>query len=378
MRKILYIYGNLPAYREDFFSQLSSRLAEDGVELKVMYGYIANKVTLQAEARDYKTQKFETKLMNLKLFRLSRLIGLMKAVKAEKPDGVIFQFNQTNITQWRILRWCLKNKIPYGIWGCNYTRSDLKGFLIKVRNVIYNFLYRHSSMCIPYGSKYHNFLVKSGVPEENVITAQNTIDVEHIVEREQPFLPKDFNHGTTRILYVGALAPQKRIESSIEAVAQLINEGIDLQYDIVGGGTHLGIIKGLWDKLPEKLKNRICLHGAKYGDELLPFFRNADVLLMPGTGGLGVNEAMAYGLPIISTEGDETVVDLIEGNGYLLQHMGSVEEQKAAIRKFVELPATEKSTMSQKSLEIILKKAPLKNMVEKHVIACERMIGYLK
>jgi glycosyltransferase involved in cell wall biosynthesis len=99
---------------------------------------------------------------------------------------------------------------------------------------------------------------------------------------------------------------------------------------------------------------------------------------MPGTGGLGVNEAMAYGLPIISTEGDETVVDLIEGNGFLLQHMGNVEEQKAAIKKFVELPATEKSTMSQKSLELILKKAPLKNMVEKHVIACERMIGYLK
>ena len=97
-------------------------------------------------------------------------------------------------------------------------------------------------------------LLQSGVPEENVITAQNTIDVEHIVERELSFLPKDFNHGTTRILYVGALAPQKRIESSIEAVAQLIDEGIDLQYDIVGGGTHLGIIKGLWDKLPEKLK----------------------------------------------------------------------------------------------------------------------------
>ena len=120
------------------------------------------------------------------------------------------------------------------------------------------------------------------------------------------------------------------------------------------------------------------MHGAKYGDELLPFFRNADVFLMPGTGGLGVNEAMAYGLPIISTEGDETVVDLIEGNGYLLQHMGSVEEQKVAIRKFVELPLSVKQAMSHRSLELILQRAPLKNMVEKHTIACERMIGYLQ
>jgi glycosyltransferase involved in cell wall biosynthesis len=375
MKKILYIYGNLPAYREEFFAQLSSRLAEDGVELKVMYGYIANKVTLQAEARDYKTQKFETKLVDLKLFRLSRLEGLMQAVMDERPDGVIFQFNQTNLTEWRILRWCRKNKIPYGIWGCNYTRADLKGFLVKARNVIYNYIYRHSSMCIPYGSKYHDFLVQSGVPEEKVVTAQNTIDVEHIAKREQAFLPKDFNHDTTRIVYVGALAPQKRIGSSIEAVAQLITEGIDLQYDIVGGGTHYDVIKDQWDQLSEETKKRICLHGAKYGADLIPFFRNADVFLMPGTGGLGVNEAMAYGLPIISTEGDETVVDLIEGNGYLLQHMGSVEEQKAAIREFAGLSAAEKLGMSQKSLELVLQKAPLKNMVEKHAIACERMIG---
>lgn len=375
MKKILYIYGNLPAYREDFFTQLSSRLRENGVELKVMYGYIANKLTRQAEGRAFISQKFKTKLYHLKLFRLSRLIGLMQVVKDEHPDGIIFQFNQTNLTEWRILHWCLNNHIPYGIWGCNYTRFDLKAFLIKIRNLIYGYVYRHANICIPYGSLYHDFLVKSGVPEERVITAQNTIDVESISAREKDFLPKKYNNDViTRILYVGALAVQKRIDSSIEAISQLIIEGENIQYDIVGGGEQLESLKHQLEGLPEEVKEHIRLHGAKYDNDLIPFFRNADIFLMPGTGGLGVNEAMAYGLPIISTIGDETIVDLIDGNGYLLHKMGDVEEQKKAIRQFLKLSPDEKNAMSKRSTDIVIQRASLENMVNKHLEAIIKMI----
>lgn len=374
MKKVLYIYGNLPAYREDFFTQLSEALEAEDVEMKVLYGYIVNKQTKQAEAEAFKAEKFVTRFTHLKLLRLSRMEGVMDAVVEEQPDAVIFQFNQTNLTEWRIMRYCMKHNIPYGIWGCNYTRSDLKGFLVWMRNIIYKYVYHHASMCIPYGSVYHDFLVGLGVPKENVVIAQNTINVEAIAEREKDILPKDYSHETTKIVYVGALAPQKRIESSIEAVAQLIQEGYNVRYDVVGGGTQLNALKEQWNGLPEEAKQRIVLHGAKYGEELMPFFRGADVFLMPGTGGLGVNEAMAYGLPIISTIGDETVSDLIDGNGYLLHNMGDVEEQKRALIQFMNQSPVEKISMSQQSRSIILQRASLKNMVEKHAEAIKRML----
>lgn len=366
MKKIIYIYGNLPSYREEFFTQLSNALKAEGIELKVFYGYIVNKLTRQAEGRAYQTRKFETVQKDFKWLRFTQLAGLMEAVKDERPDGIIFQFNQTNLTQWRIRHWCLKNHIPYGIWGCNYTRADLKGFLVKMRNFLYNTIYLKASICIPYGSLYHDFLVKTGVPKERVFTAQNTIDIETIVHRELPFIPKDYSHPETRILYVGAMAPQKRLETSIEAVSLLIAEGLHIEYDIVGGGTELERLKKHWNSLSEDIKPHIHLHGAKYGIELVPFFRNADVFLMPGTGGLGVNEAMAYGLPIISTIGDETIVDLIDGNGYLLHQMGDVEGQKQAIRKFIHLTQEEKTTMSSRSAEIVMQRASLENMVNRH------------
>lgn len=374
MKKVLYIYGNLPAYRESFFTQLSSCLGQEDIEMKVLYGYITNKQTKQAAAREYKTQKFETKLNDLKILRLSRMMGLLDAVKEEKPDAVIFQFNQTNLSEWKVLRYCRKNHIPYAIWGCNYTRADLKGWLVKLRNIIYKYVYRHASVCIPYGSLYHDFLVNLGMPKNKVITAQNSIDVESISASVSERTIESFSHKTTRVLYVGALAPQKRIESSIEAVAQLINEGEDLIYDIVGGGTQLEVLKDYLSAKPSKIRERIILHGAKYGDELRYFFLHADVFFMPGTGGLGVNEAMAYGLPIISTIGDETVVDLIDGNGYLLKNMGDSPEQVICLRNFLALSAVDKLEMSKKSIDIILGKASLKNMVAKHVEAIKLLI----
>ena len=57
--------------------------------------------------------------------------------------------------------------------------------------------------------------------------------------------------------------------------------------------------------------------GAKHGDELKPYFEEADLFVLPGTGGLAVQEAMSYGLPVIVAQGDGTQDDLVRnGNGW--------------------------------------------------------------
>ncbi|MFX7690329.1 glycosyltransferase family 4 protein, partial [Acinetobacter baumannii] len=52
-----------------------------------------------------------------------------------------------------------------------------------------------------------------------------------------------------------------------------------------------------------------------------PYFDAAEVYLLPGTGGLGINEAMAHSLPIISGFADGSADDLVvDGeNGYRLR-----------------------------------------------------------
>ena len=105
------------------------------------------------------------------------------------------------------------------------------------------------------------------------------------------------------------------------------------------------------------------------------FFEKDDLFLMPGTGGLAVNEAMAYALPIISTIGDDTVVDLIDGNGFLLKDFGNVEEIKVALKSFIDLPEEKKIAMSHRSEQIVKERASLENMVNQHINAIEYVLN---
>ena len=371
MKTVLYIYGNLPAYRKDFFTQLDKQARENGIGIKILYGYVVNKETKQASGDAFDAQRFETKVTNLKFLRVSRMKGLVQQVKKENPDGIIFQWNQTNLSEWGVLRYCKKQHIPYGIWGCNYTRADLIKPLAWLREQIYHPLYKNASVLIPYGTLYRDYFIKLGIKSEKIIVAQNTINVEQIVE-SHPFKQKGKNEAV-RVLYVGAIAPQKRIETAVLAVANLIKSGVKLEFDIVGGGNLLSLYNYI-EEFDNDISKHIRVHGAKYGKELENFFLNADVFLMPGTGGLGVNEAMAYGLPIISTLGDETIYDLMDGNGFLLQKNGDVEAQMDALKKFSLLLDEERSAMRKRSQLLITERASLANMVKQHVEACKLLI----
>ena len=117
------------------------------------------------------------------------------------------------------------------------------------------------------------------------------------------------------------------------------------------------------------------MHGAKYGDGLKEFFEKDDVFLLPGTGGLAINEAMAYSMPIISTVGDDTVVDLMDGNGILLNSFGEVDEIETALKSFLDLPESEKQAMSHRSEQVVKERASLDNMANQHVKAIEHVIG---
>ena len=51
--------------------------------------------------------------------------------------------------------------------------------------------------------------------------------------------------------------------------------------------------------------------GDQRGTELEACFAAADLFILPGTGGLAVQQAMAFGLPVIVAEGDGTQDDLV-------------------------------------------------------------------
>ena len=74
--------------------------------------------------------------------------------------------------------------------------------------------------------------------------------------------------------------------------------------------------KSDWDSQPYTIiEDRVYLPlryiGETFGEELDLIFNQADLFVLPGTGGLAVQQAMAHALPVIVAEGDGTQSDLV-------------------------------------------------------------------
>lgn len=374
--KIVYLYGGMPAYRKDFFYLLNKKLEQKGHSLKVLHGVRDKNDSLQLNSQNYgfSAMSFPIKTLYEKgALRIEGFPGLVKAFKKEKPDIYVLQFHVAKITYWRLYWYAKRHHIPYITWDCNYQRPELGTCQVGIRTILVNKTDMNASVCLTYGTKLKNELISLGKEAKDVIVAQNTINIEKIIEERSSYCNnREYNHPI-HVLFVGLVKSRKYLETAIEAIADLIKEGRDIYFDIVGGGD-------LFEKCKVQIaqlgvEERIIMHGPKHGDDVKVFFEKSDVFLLPGTGGLAVNEAMAYSLPIISTEGDGTIVDLIDGNGYLLKNMGDIAEIKDAVSKFLKLTNEEKQAMGNRSQEIITQKASLDNMVNKHIEAIELAIN---
>jgi glycosyltransferase involved in cell wall biosynthesis len=108
------------------------------------------------------------------------------------------------------------------------------------------------------------------------------------------------------VLFVGRLQARKRIPSLLKACAEL-PEQLKPRLVIVGDGPERQTIEALAADIYPAAE----FVGAKHGAQLVPYFLAADLFVLPGTGGLAVQEAMTYGLPVMVAKGDGTQDDLV-------------------------------------------------------------------
>ena len=114
--------------------------------------------------------------------------------------------------------------------------------------------------------------------------------------------------------------------------------------------------------------------GARHGAELSPYFMEADLFVLPGTGGLAIQEAMSYGLPVIVAQGDGTQDDLVrKENGwqippdrvhYLIHIMKDALSDVARLRR-----------MGEESYRIVREEINIEKMVETFLRALNRLRG---
>jgi glycosyltransferase involved in cell wall biosynthesis len=156
---------------------------------------------------------------------------------------------------------------------------------------------------------------------------------------------------------VGRLQARKRVGNLLRACA-LLPCGLQPKVWIVGEGPERSSL----EKLAADVYPGTEFFGDKRGLELRSFFEKADLLVLPGTGGLAIQQGMAFGLPVLVGEADGTQGDLVRPeNGWQLSE-SSLEALTAGLETALSDPLRLRQ-MGRESFRIVENDINLENMV---------------
>ena len=299
----------LPVYRVPFFDLLASA-CDDGLSL---FTGLPRPVEGITTAKDLKVAKY-TLGDNIHLFSRQFYLcyqkGLMNWLKAQNPDALIMEANPRYLSTSPAVKWMHKNDKPVIGWGLGSPPSN--GFR-KQRRL--SFISQFDAL-IAYSQRGADEYAALGFPREKIFVAHNSVSAppsSPIPARRSTFDPSTPSAGQAlrpSILFVGRLQARKRIDMLLRACAQMESKP---RLVIIGDGPERAAL----DSLAKEIHPSAEFIGAKHGAELKPYFEEADLFVLPGTGGLAVQQAMSYGLPVIVAQGDGTQDDLVrKENGW--------------------------------------------------------------
>jgi glycosyltransferase involved in cell wall biosynthesis len=176
------------------------------------------------------------------------------------------------------------------------------------------------------------------------VTPERVQIIPNGVALDQHAAARRYRRAGTRLLYVGRLSSQKRVDRLLHAMKFLPPA---LHLDIVGTGDLQDDLQALTEQLA---LHNVTFHGALFGAPLQRMYQQADVFViaseregMP----LVVLEAMAAGLPVIASDVLGTR-ELVAGTGVLV---GNLEPAAFAAAIAEQLAAATLTDLSQRSLQ---------------------------
>ncbi len=285
-------------------------------------------------------------------------MGIRDWLEEWQPDALVIEANPRYLRSAVAVEWMnRRGRIVLG-WGLGAQSSQ--GFLSDFKDRRRNKFLRQLDGTIAYSHNGAREYQNAGIPEDRIYIAHNAVS--RRPELKPPSRPAEFT-PRPEILFVGRLQERKRIDLMLQACAQLPEE-LQPWVTIVGDGP----AQAYFREKAEEYYPSAHFTGAVHGENLIPYFQQADLFVLPGTGGLAVQQAMTHGLPVIVAQGDGTQGDLVsEQNGWLIPP-GDLQELVDALRDALS-DVHRLRQMGQESFRIVREEINLETMVETFVRA---------
>jgi putative glycosyltransferase len=235
-----------------------------------------------------------------------------------------------------------------------------RGFLFRFRAwltmYIRRFVYRKADAYIGYYSHARDILESYGLRKDAFFYG-NTTDTDLLlsIRKQLECIPPILGRRQ-RILHIGRLVKWKKVELLILAFSLIVKEYRDCELVIVGEGPEKGSLSRMAVNLG--LSDKILFTGAIYDPmELGQYMRGASLYVLAGMGGLSINDAMCFSLPIICSVCDGTERDLVRDgvNGFFFKENDVVDLSQKMYLILSNPPMAEE--MGKKSLQIIMERA---------------------
>jgi len=323
MKKVLYISNTPSQYRVKYFNRLSNY-----VDLTVIYerSYLPNN---DAKIVSYSDICYRAIFLNDKkhTINLNKLLNIKKILKNEKYDYIVF-CNYSTLVGIIGIHYCKQHKLRYSIEedGASFKKSVLK-------NIINRKVVNKAQYCFSTCNNLDEYYLKLGANPKRIerykISSMTFDEMYH----KNYLTNASFINDTFTILFVGQFLKRKGIDILLKSLKQ-IKHPVKL---ICVGGEPTTEYKKI---IKQYNLTNVSFHPFCYGETLAYFYRHANLFVLPtreDKWGLVVNEALSFGVPVVTTDRCNAGIVLIKDqyNGIIVKH-NDVNSLAKGINKMIE------------------------------------------
>lgn len=300
--KLGIVQDYVPRYRLPFFEGLLDRLSTMGIECIVIAGVPYGSYTARSDAARNMSWLRQVPRHELSIGRNGpRVYGYATSRNWRDCDGVIHSLRGTAIDlHMEILTKSYTGR-KIGVWG-HIGRN------IKPPNGLDKTLERwqmhHSDYVFGYTQECAEAARAAGMPAAKVTAVMNSVDVEPLLGAYRALKHEDIQNFIDRhsmtpgkiFGFIGGLDSPKRIDFLAGVLDRLWRLDPDIKLVIGGTGDHAQMLT------PAEGRGQVVMLGYSGPSENAMIMRIAQALVNPGRIGLLAVEALATGIPILTTD----------------------------------------------------------------------------
>lgn len=404
--KVLFTFGGMPHYLNAMLEKLQAKGADITVVSPRKGNATIGKGVKMVEEGAYRHLNTQEKKM---YYGKSGFPALPDIIADERPDIVVLGwpyflqvFFQPSLR--RALKRCGARLVireipfqtpPYGQIRDYFRQHPMydegmrllstgKAFYLRqwLTARIRKYCYARVAGTLNYSTAAYDILPSYGVKREQIHVTYNSTDTEALWREKAAVLaaPALLPPSERRLLHIGRLVKWKCVDLLIEAFARTLTQYPDAELVIVGNGPELDNLKKqaaslglpLRSKEENGVDGRGCVRfiGAVYDPkELGAYMNEATVYVLAGMGGLSINDAMTYALPVVCSVCDSTERDLVTDrrNGLFFRD-GDADSLTEKILQLLASPQ-ECRRMGQESERIIREQINIDTVSERYLKA---------